>query len=267
MEILFDEISQTIAMYLWPLFRIASMLMVMTVFGANTTPSRVRLLLAIAITVAVAPVLPPVENVELFALSSAFISLQQILIGTAMGFVSLMTMQIFVLTGQVIGMQTSLGFATMVDPGSGSTTPVVGNFFLLLATMIFLAVDGHLLMIKMLIASFETIPVSTEGISITTYRSLAMWGSYMFGAALTMSISAIVALLLINLSFGVMTRASPQLNIFAIGFPVTMVSGLFILWLTLGPIMAHFDEVWLSAQRLMCDILQLQCQIDGNVMF
>jgi flagellar biosynthetic protein FliR len=87
----------------------------------------------------------------------------------------------------------------------------------------------------------------------------------MFGAALTMSISAIVALLLINLSFGVMTRASPQLNIFAIGFPVTMVSGLLILWLTLGPIMSHFDEVWLRGQLLMCDILQLTCQIDGSL--
>ncbi|WP_434928743.1 flagellar biosynthetic protein FliR [Shewanella sp. HL-SH5] len=267
MEILFDEISQTIAMYLWPLFRISAMLMTMTVFGANTTPSRVRLLFSMAFTFAIVPVLPPVENVELFALSSVFITLQQLLIGTAMGFVSVMMMQTFVLTGHIIGMQTSLGFASMVDPGSGEQTPVVGNIFLLLATLIFLAVDGHLLMFRMIVASFETIPVSAEGINITTYKNLAEWGSYMFGAALTMSISAIVALLLINLSFGVMTRASPQLNIFSIGFPVTMVSGLVILWLTLGPIMAHFDEVWLAAQLLMCDILQLQCQIDGDVAF
>lgn len=224
-------------------------------------------MLAIAMTVAVSPILPKVENVELFALSSIFIIAQQILIGSAMGFVSLMMMQVFVLTGQVIGMQTSLGFASMVDPGSGEQTPVVGNFFLLLATLIFLAVDGHLLMFKMIIASFDTIPISNQGIQVSTYQDMARWGSYMFGAALTMSLSAIVALLLINLSFGVMTRASPQLNIFSIGFPVTMVSGLLILWLTLSPIMAHFDEVWLAAQLLMCDILQLTCNIDGNVAF
>ncbi|MBB1383920.1 flagellar biosynthetic protein FliR, partial [Shewanella sp. SR41-2] len=90
---------------------------------------------------------------------------------------------------------------------------------------------------------------------------------FMFGTALTKSISAIVWLLLINLSFGVMTRASPPLNIFSIGFPVTMVSGLLILWLTLAPIMAHFDEVWMAAQLLMCDVLQLQCQLDGSVVF
>ncbi|WP_394128870.1 flagellar biosynthetic protein FliR [Shewanella maritima] len=267
MEILFDEISQTLASYILPLFRISSMLMVMVVFGANTTPTRIRLMLSVAITVAVAPVIPPIEPIELIAFSTAFIILQQVLIGAAMGFVTQLVMQTFVLTGQIIGMQTSLGFSSMVDPTSGQQTPIVGNMFLLLATLIFLAVDGHLMMFRMLVASFETIPISIEGIRVENYRAMAMWASYMFGAALTMSISAIVALLLINFSFGVMTRASPQLNIFAIGFPVTMVSGLFILWLTLGPIMAHFGEVWHEAQILMCDILLLQCQTSGTMTF
>ncbi|QLE86141.1 MULTISPECIES: flagellar biosynthetic protein FliR [Shewanella] len=264
MEILMSTIMQTIAGYMWPFFRVSSMLMVMAVFGANTTPARVRLLLAVAITFAIAPVLPPVENTELFALSAVFVTAQQILIGVAMGFVTLLVMQTFVLTGQIIGMQTSLGFASMVDPGSGQQTPVIGNFFLLLTTMIFLAVDGHLTLIRMLVASFDTIPVSAQGIAVSSYRMLAEFGGYMFGAALTMSISAIVALLLINLSFGVMTRASPQLNIFAIGFPVTMVSGLLILWLTLTPIMAHFDDVWTAAQILLCNLVGLQCRVDGS---
>lgn len=263
MELLLSTVMNTISGYMWPLFRISSMLMVMVVFGANTTPARVRLLLSMAITFAVAPVLPPMPDIALFSLQSVFVSAQQILIGVAMGFVTLMIMQTFVLTGQIIGMQTSLGFASMVDPSSGQQTPVVGNFFLLLTTMIFLAVDGHLMMFKMLIASFETLPVSDSGMNITSYRALAEWGSYMFGAALTMSISAIMALLLINLAFGVMTRAAPQLNIFSIGFPITMISGLVILWLTLTPIMAHFDEVWHEAQVLLCDILELQCQTDG----
>ncbi|GGI67479.1 flagellar biosynthetic protein FliR [Shewanella gelidii] len=264
MNFLLNDLMQTIASYMWPLYRVTSMLMVMAIFGANTTPARIRLLLGVAITVAIAPVLPPTENYELFSLGAIFITAQQILIGAAMGFVSILLMQTFVLTGQIIGMQTSLGFASMVDPGSGQQTPVIGNFFLLLTTMVFLAVDGHLVMIRMLVASFETIPVSDQGIMVSSYKSLAEWGAYMFGAALTMSISAIVALLLINLSFGVMTRASPQLNIFAIGFPVTMVSGLLILWLTLTPIMEHFDEVWQAAQLLLCDMLGLQCNVNGG---
>ncbi|WP_041417551.1 flagellar biosynthetic protein FliR [Shewanella woodyi] len=264
MEILMGTLMDAIASYMWPLFRVASMLMAMAIVGANTTPVRIRLLLSMTITFAIAPVLPPMENVDLFSLSSGFIIFQQIIIGVAMGFVTLLVMQTFVLTGQIIGMQTSLGFASMVDPSSGQQTPVIGNFFLLLTTMIFLAVDGHLVLIRMLVVSFDTIPISDQGISIASYKLLAEWGAYMFGAALTMSMTAIVALLMINLSFGVMTRASPQLNIFAIGFPVTMVTGLFILWLTLTPIMEHFGAVWRDAQLLLCDIVELQCNVDGR---
>ena len=117
----------------------------------------------------------------------------------------------------------------------------------------------------MVVSSFDTIPVSMQGLSLTSYRLFTEFVGYMFGAALPMSVSAIVALLTINLSFGVMTRASPQLNIFAIGFPVTMVSGLFILWLTLTPIMAHFDEVWRETQILLCNALELQCKVDGGL--
>ncbi|MBM7072232.1 flagellar type III secretion system protein FliR [Shewanella sp. 202IG2-18] len=265
MHLLMSTIEQGIAGYLWPLFRIASMLMVMAIFGAGTTPARIRLMAAVTITVAVSPMLPKMPEVELFSLQSFFITAQQVMIGTAMGFVSQMLLQTFVLTGQIIGMQTSLGFASMVDPGSGQQVPAVGNFFLILSTFIFLSVDGHLMMIKMLIASFDTLPVSETGINIASYRAAADWGAYMFGAALTMSISAILALLLINLSFGVMTRAAPQLNIFSIGFPITMLSGLLILWLTLSPIMAHFDEVWKAAQVLMCNMLELQCTVNPNL--
>ncbi|WP_025821636.1 flagellar biosynthetic protein FliR [Shewanella marina] len=265
MELLLETVMQSLANYIWPFFRISSMFMVMTVIGSNNTPKQIRLLLSVAVTVAVVPMLPPVAYTELFSITSFLITLQQILIGIAMGFVSLLLMQCFVLAGQIIGMQTSLGFASMVDPGSGQQTPVVGNFFLLLATMVFLAVDGHLLMVRMLIVSFETLPVSTEGIAIGAYHKLVLWGSYIFAAALTMSMSAIVALLVINLSFGVMTRAAPQLNIFAIGFPITMISGLVILWLTLETVMSHFDRIWLSAQQVICDLVRLQCtQLGGG---
>lgn len=255
-----STINDLIAGYLWPFFRISSMFMVMIVFGAASTPILVRLLLSVGITIAVAPTLPAMPPIELMSVKAIFVIAEQILIGVAIGLASLLLVQTFVLTGQIIGMQTGLGFASMVDPGSGQQTPVIGNFFLILTTMIFLSVNGHLLMIRMLVESFNTLPVSHSGIEVTSYFRLAQWGSYMFAASLSMAISAIVALLLINLSFGVMTRAAPQLNIFAIGFPVTMISGLIILWLTLSAIMFHFEAVWQSIQLLVCDLLNLSCR-------
>lgn len=264
MEFSWPVINNLIASYLWPFFRIAAMLMVMVVSGSNTTPVQVRLLLAVTITVAVAPMLGPVPDIELLSITAVMVSLQQVLIGTAMGLVTLMLVQTFVLTGQIIGMQTSLGFASMVDPASGQQTPVVSNFFLVLSILIFLLFNGHLTMMRMLITSFDTLPISTTGIAMSNYQALVMWAGYMFRMALMMALAAIVSLLLINLSFGVMTRAAPQLNIFAIGFPITMISGLLILWLTLSPVMAHFEQVWQSAQGLLCDMLYLNCRLDAD---
>lgn len=249
-----------LASYLWPYCRIAGMFMVMVAIGSRNMPLQIRLIYSVAVTIAVVPALAPPPDVLLFSFASFIIVAQQILIGVALGFMSLLVMQSFVLAGQIIGMQTSLGFASMVDPGSGQQVPVVGQFFLILATLIFFAVDGHLAMIKMLVLSFDTLPIGSSGLSQLTFDKISRWGGWMFTAALAMSMSAIVALLLINFSFGILTRASPQLNIFAIGFPVTMLAGITILWLTLGAVMEHFDGQWLRALSMMCEIIETRCE-------
>jgi len=260
MELYESEIMRWVAGYFWPFCRISGMFMVMVGIGSRNLSTRIRLLYAIAVTVAVAPTLTNLPAVDLFSVSSFIISVQQTLIGIAIGFISLLVMQSFVVAGQVIGMQTSLGFASMIDPASGQNVPVVGQFFLLLATLMFFAVDGHLAMIKMLILSFETLPIGTTGLTQLTYEKIAAWGVWMFTAALAMSISAMVALLVINFSFGILTRAAPQLNIFSIGFPVTMLAGLLVLWLTLDTVMSHFDAQWLRGIEMMCEIINTRCE-------
>tara|TARA_R100001509_G_C4716137_1_gene164987 strand:- start:90 stop:563 length:474 start_codon:yes stop_codon:yes gene_type:complete len=156
-------------------------------------------------------------------------------------------------------MQIGLGFASMVDPTNGQQVPVIAQFFLMLASLVFLAFDGHLLMIHMVVASFDAIPVGMTGLDADALFAVAEWGVYMFSAALTAMLSGVIALLLINLSFGVMTRAAPQLNIFAIGFPITMVSGLVVVWLTMGGFIFHFENQWARVVQTMCEILGSQC--------
>ena len=260
MEIYQGTIMAWLASYIWPFCRISAMFMVMVAIGSRNMPMRIRLLYSLAVTMALAPTLTIPTDVLLFSLSSFLIVVQQILIGDALGFMSLLVMQTFVLAGQIIGMQTSLGFASMVDPGSGQQVPVVGQFFLILATLIFFAVDGHLAMIKMVVLSFATMPIGTTGLPSLTFDKISRWGGWLFTASLAMSISAIVALLTINFSFGILTRAAPQLNIFAIGFPVTMLAGLTILWLTLEAVMDHFGVQWDRALVTMCEIIETQCQ-------
>jgi len=249
-----------LATYFWAFCRIASMLMVMVAVGSRTTPMRIRLFYALAVTLAVLPVIPPAPaEIELFSLASALVILQQVLIGIAIGTVSIFVVQTFVVAGQVIAMQTSLGFASMADPMNGQSSPVVGQFYLLLVTLLFLTVDGHLLMIEMIVRSFDTLPVSTHGLLATDYEKLAGWFSLMFRAALAFSIASMVAMLLVNLSFGIMTKAAPQLNIFSLGFSISMVFGLFVLWVTLVNVPIHFENQWLRGISLMCELLNDVC--------
>jgi len=139
-------------------------------------------------------------------------------------------------------MQTGLGIATTVDPSQGASVVVISQWFLFLVSLVFISLNGHLVLIEILIDSFSTFPVSMQGFSAEDFGLIVRWSGWMFAAALVISLPAIAALLVVNLAFGVMTRAAPQLNIFALGFPVTMIVGLFIMWLSVGEMAVSFQN-------------------------
>ncbi len=198
-----------IANYFWPFTRISAMFMVMTVTGARFVSNRIRLYLGLAITFAVMPAIPAVpDNIQLLSLQGFLITFEQLVIGIAMGTVTQFIIQTFVILGQIIGMQSSLGFASMVDPANGQNTPLLGQLFMFLSTLFFLSIDGHLKMIQMVVLSFKSLPIGSGGLDQANFRELALWFSIMFKTALSMSLSGIIALLTINLSFGVITRRS-----------------------------------------------------------
>ena len=171
----------------------------------------------------------------------------QVVVGAVIGFVTLMVMQIMVMGGSIIAMQSSLGFAAMVDPVSGQQTPVVAQLFLMLSTLLFFSLDGHLWMLQMLHMSSFLIPVGVDGITWPNFHVVAAFGSTLFAGGLSMAIAEVIALLMINITFGYMTRAAPQLNIFTIGFPIIMVSGLLFLWVTASNLLDHFLTAWRAA--------------------
>lgn len=255
-----EFILDVIGSYLWAFSRIAAMMMVMVAVGSNTTPTRVRLFFALSVTMLALPVLPPAPtNIELFSFASFIVVIQQVLIGLAIGTISIFVVQTFVVAGQIIAMQTSLGFASMADPMSGQASPVVGQFYLLFVILLFFGVDGHLLMIEMIIKSFDTLPISQQGLLALDYKNLAGWFSTMFHAALAFSVASMVAMLLVNLSFGIMTKAAPQLNIFSLGFSISMIFGLFVLWITLINVPLHFEGQWVKGVISMCETLNNPC--------
>ncbi len=224
------QIASWVSDFLWPFFRIGAFFMIVPIFGAQVVPARIRMGLALAMTIALYPVLPPMPVIEVTGLQSLVIIAMQLLIGLTLGFVVLTILQVFVLAGQTISMQMGLGFASMVDPANGVSVAVLSQWYQVLVTLVFLSINGHLIVLEVLAESFFLMPVSDSAFSQSVFMSVAQFGAWLFEASLMLALPAIAALLLVNLTFGVMTRAAPQLNVFALGFPVTMLAGLVIVW-------------------------------------
>lgn len=254
-----EQILSTMALYILPFARLSGFLMTLSVIGSRNIPARFRMLLALAITFLVVPVIPAYNAIQLFGLQSFLLVAEQTLIGIVLGFVSRLMLETFVVGAQVVAMQSGLGFASLVDPANGNSVPALGQFFLMLTTLLFLSVDGHLVMIRLVVESFTSFPIGSSQDISEMFFQLVSWAKWVFAAALIMALVSIASLLIVNISFGVMTRAAPQINVFAVGFPLTMVTGLILVWLTLAFFLPHFERQMTRASSLICDMVQLQC--------
>ncbi|AYC32540.1 flagellar type III secretion system protein FliR [Pseudomonas cavernae] len=257
MELTDAQIGGWVGSFLLPLFRIAALLMTMPIIGTQLVPVRVRLYLALAIGVVIMPTLPPMPSVDAISLQAFLLIAQEVLIGAMLGFALQLFFHAFVIAGQIVATQMGLGFASMVDPTNGVSVAVIGQFFTMLVTLLFLAMNGHLVVLEVLTESFVTLPVG-GGFLTTHYWELANKLGWVLGAGLLLVLPAITALLVVNLAFGVMTRAAPQLNIFSIGFPLTLVVGLVIVWIGLADILAQYQLLASEALQLLRDMAQLR---------
>lgn len=238
-----EEISVMVGSYLWPFIRIAAMITAMPVFSSNFIPVRVRLMIAIGITIVVAPVIPEVPHIDALSPRGFYVILQQMIIGITMGFIFHLVFSVFIIAGQIVAMQMGLGFAMMVDPVNGSQAPVLGMFYMVLVTLFFLLLDGHLILISVMADSFYSLPIGMEGLVRENFNQMVEWGSHMFSGAVLVALPAIIALLLINVSLGVMGRAAPQLNIFAIGFAITIIAGFYVIMVTLPAVLVNLEDM------------------------
>lgn len=239
------QIDAWIAAFIYPLTRILAFIAAAPLWGTAGTPRRTRLILAFAIAVALTPSLPAMPTVQPASLAGLWILLQQMLIGIGMGFAAKIVFTAFDLAGEFIGTQMGLGFATFYDPLNSSQTPVISEFISLLALLLFLAMNGHLLYLATLAQSFSAIPVSATPLAAGSWLNLAELGSKIFSAGLLLALPIVVALMITNIALAVLTRAAPQLNIFALGFPLTLIGGFIALAISLNylatPIQAIFE--------------------------
>lgn len=223
------ELNAWIAGFIWPLVRILGLLMVAPVFGHRSVPARVKVGLGVFIALIVAPTLPPLPEVSPASWAGLHILVQQLLIGIATGFVMRVVFAAAELAGEIVGLQMGLGFASFFDPQSAGQTLVLSRFFNLLAILVFLAVNAHLMVLMLLAQSFETLPISAAPLAAGGFKGVAAFGGTLFVVGLQLALPLVAVLLMTNLALGILTRSAPQLNIFAIGFPITLGIGFIVL--------------------------------------
>lgn len=256
MQFNFIDLLDTLTRYLWPAFRVGGLLLSMPIVSASFVPAKVRVLLLISLVYIIAPFNQILPSGNLFSLTSVTLIFQEMILGVLMGFVFELVFQSFIIGGQIIAMQSGLGFATLIDPASQASVPLISQLYLMLVSLIFIGLNGHLLVFQVLVESFQLYPVGKLFLSQNMLWELLVFSTWMFKGAILIALPAIVSLLLVNLSFGVMTRAAPQLNIFSIGFPITLTLGVIIIYVTLYGVLPHVQTSMEHAFEMLRVILR-----------
>jgi flagellar biosynthetic protein FliR len=251
------QILGQVASFIWPLLRISAMFVAVPLFSLRAVPARVRLILSVAMTFVVMPLLPAPPAVVMFSYEGISVAIVQVMIGLASGFIVQLVFAAVVFAGQGVALSMGLGFASMVDPQNGQQVPVVAQLYAITSTLTFLSLDGHLLLIKMLLDSFTSLPIGLDGITKANIWTIISWSSRLFAGGLLLAMPVIASLLLVNIGFGVATRAAPQLNIFSVGFPVTLILGMLLIWLTLPDVLDQFSGILTDAYDLIGQLLRL----------
>jgi len=251
------QLSAWIALFIFPFVRILALVATAPVLGNKQLPARVKVGLAMLLTFLIAPTLPPVPpQLDPGSAAGLFTLVLQVLAGVVMGFVLRAIFVAVQMAGELIGMQMGLGFASFYDPQNAANTPVVGQFLQITATLVFLSLDGHLYMLAALADSFQAFPIAATPPQATAMHTLALWGGTLFADALRFAMPAIGALLTTNLALAILTRSAPQLNVFSIGFPITLTIGFVVLLLSLSYLIPTVEHILRSSLETVGQVMQ-----------
>jgi flagellar biosynthetic protein FliR len=245
------QLAGWIATFLYPLARVLGFAAVAPVFNNLSVPRRVRLTMGLVIGLGIAPLVPPVTGVDINSGVGLWMVGREMLIGVAMGFAMRLVFAAVQVAGDQIGSQMGLGFAVFYDPLSTAQTPVVAEFLVLLATLVFLSINGHLMMIATLAQSFQVLPIAGDLLPAQSWLNLVLMTKTVFSMGLLLALPVTVALLITNLTLGVLNRAAPQLNLFAIGFPITITGGFILLMVTLNYLAVPLQRLFEEGLRMM----------------
>ena len=229
--------------------RVGGFCMAAPIFNATVVPARIRTAIIVVLTMVISPLAP--TEMDLFSATGVATMAMQLLIGASIGFVLQLVFQAVSYGGILIGQSMGLGFAELISPTSNTSVPVLGQFYMVMASLLFLAMDGHLQVIQLLADSFRSVPPGVTGVDSKSLWALVMAGGDLFAGALRVALPAMTALLLVNVGFAATSRASPAMNLFAVGFPISISMGFIALWLAMRGLSSAYSALQAVGWDLM----------------
>lgn len=239
-----DQLYGWITAFLWPFFRILSLIGAAPVLGESSIPVRVKIGFAAVVTVAVAPSIGPLPNIPPASYEGLWITLQQVLIGTSLGLTMRIVFAAAQTAGDFIGLQMGLSFASFFDPATGANTAVLARIMNIMAILLFITLNGHLLLLAGVLRTFETLPISAHALNPDGFGMLFEWSSQVLLGGMLLALPFIIILLTINLALGILNRTAQQLSVFAVGFPITLVTGLILLMVILPQTLPFLGQMF-----------------------
>lgn len=224
-----QQLYAWIAMFIWPTTRILGLLAIAPPFGSASVPMLVKVLLGVLIAAVIAPDVPIPAALDPMSMTGLLVLAQQLVIGLSMGFAMRIVFGAVEAAGEFTSSTMGLSFAAFFDPQTQGRTSVVSQIFSLLATMVFLSLNGHLILLQVMAESFHTLPITAQPITSEGFHQLGLWGARVFSMGLQLSLPLVIALLITNFALGILTRAAPQLNLFGIGFSINMIAGFILI--------------------------------------
>jgi flagellar biosynthetic protein FliR len=253
MNLLTVDIIERFATFLWPMLRISALMITAPIFSLTAFNLRLRILLAIVLTWLIYPLYtwPVIDPLTAEGLREIF---NQIAIGAFAGLIMQIVVGALVVAGQSMAASMGLSMANMIDPNMGNV-PVLSQMLIVFASLVFVGAGGHAIMLGLILESFQSLPIGTSLVSQDSYGIVIRWSSMIFLGALLMALPVMVSLLFINVGLGVVTRAAPSLNIFAVGFPAMIFVGFFILFMFMDSIVSRMAWLWVQGFEVMRDLL------------
>lgn len=249
-----NDLYILIASFLWPLTRILGLISVAPLYGNVSVPATVKIGLGVMLSLIIAPTIPAIPALDPMSLAGLLILVQQLLIGIAMGLAMRMVFACMELAGELAGMTMGLGFATFFDPQSQGRSIAISQFLSLVTILLYLALNVHLSLLSALADSFTTMPISDAPMSGKLFEQITGWGAKIFTAGVQLALPIVAALLITNVGLGVLARSAPQLNLFGIGFPITLTVGFVMIAIVtpyLGAPLARLFQEALEMIRMM----------------